>query len=193
MSAFTYSLVAPLSLGTQVIGAQLSSVLAGLGGIKIIDLRAAIYQSERTGNQLRITICYQAMPGGITYAAQAIIAPGKYDIDSQSAIWFTNNPTIIATNVLDATPPDESADYKAIIIVYTTGTLDPIQTVQLVRNTSGGSVAALASASMTVLNSAGLTAKIVTVVNNSGVAWGINVDGYATVESISGSWVGTIL
>ncbi len=192
MSAFTYSLVAPLSLGTQAIAAQLSSVLAGLGGIKIIDLRAAIYQSERTGNQLRITICYQAMPDGITYAAQAVIAQGGYSIDSQSAIWFTNNPTATPTNLLDATPPDES-DFKAVIIVYTTGVLDPIQTVQLVRNTSGGSVAALATANMTVLSSAGLTSKVIAVVNNSGVAWGANVDGYAAVESVSGSWVGTIL
>lgn len=194
MSAFTYTLVAPLSLGTQAIASRLSTLLAGLGGIQIIDLRAAIFQSERNGNQLSVTICYQAMPNGVVYAAQAIIGPGKYNVDDQFAIWYSTNPTAVIARVLDATPPDLS-DFEAVVLVYTTTTavIDPGQNVQIVRNTSGASIAALASGIMTVLTSAGLSARTITVVNNSGVAWGTNVDGYASIEPISGSWVGTIL
>ncbi len=193
MSAFTYTLVAPLSLGTQVIASQLSAVLAGFGGIQIIDLRAAIFQTERNGNQLSVTICYQAMPGGVVYAAQGIIGPGKYTVDDQFAIWYANNPTAVIARVLDATPPDAS-DFEAVVVVYTlsTGVIDPGQNLQVVRNT-GGALAALASGTMTVMTSAGLSAKTITVVNNSGVVWGLNVDGYASIEPISGSWVGTIL
>lgn len=194
MSAFSYTLVAPLSLGTQVIASRLSTVLAGLGGIQIIDLRAAIFQSERNGNQLTITICYQAMPNGLTYAAAAIIGMGRYDVDGQFALWYPNNPAAVIVKVIDATPPDTS-DFEAVVVVYSSSAavIDPGQTLQIVRNTSGGSIAALASGVMTVLTSAGLSSRTIAVVNNSGVAWGINVDGYASVESISGSWVGTIL
>lgn len=194
MSAYTYTITASLSLGAQAIAAQVNSVLAGLGGIQIVDIRSAIFQTERSGNLVSITICYQGLPSGITYKAIAIIGPGKYNVDGQCAIWFTNNPTAVPTSILDVTPPDET-DNEAIVLIYTTTTaaLNPIQPTRIVRNTSGGAIAPLASGTMTVMDSAGATALTITVVNDSGVSWGTSVDGYATIEAIAGVWTGTIL
>jgi hypothetical protein len=194
MSAYTYTITASLSLGTHVIAAQLGSVLAGFGGIQITDIRSAIFQTARNGHLISITICYQSMPDGVIYNAIGILGPGQYTVDGQCAIWFTNNPTVVPGYILDVTPPDTTIN-EAVILVYTTSTsiLVPQQNTQIVRNTSGGSVAPLGSATMTVLNSGGVTARTITVINDSGVAWGIGVDGYATAEAITGTWTGTLL
>lgn len=183
----TLTITSGVSDSVTVFVATVQNALNGLGAIALQD---ASYRPVLLTNGSRVmTLTLLYWPGGgQAISAAAVLARDGTDFDSAVNTLLFSNPTFIPQYLFDLGPEDPRTMISAnALILY--GTVPTMFQPRVVRNLTGGGVAALASGVLTVLGSAGVKTETLTGFNMGDAIWANQKEGYCAFDPASGRWL----